>query len=60
MSISDEVCGYSIVNEAKNGDDAKKMQEENALFKSLNIDYAPDNNIDIVLDAFYKKLKSKI
>ena len=60
MSISDEVCGYSIVNEEKKGDDAKKMQEENALFKSLNIDYAPDNNIDIVLDAFYKKLKSKI
>lgn len=60
MSISDEVGGYSIVNEAKNGDDAKKMQEENVLFKSLNIDYAPDNNIDIVLDAFYKKLKSKI
>lgn len=36
------------------------MQEENELFKSLNIDYAPDNNIDIVLDAFYKKLKSKV
>jgi len=36
------------------------MQKENELFKSLNIDYAPDNNIDLVLDAFYKKLKSKV
>lgn len=36
------------------------MKKENELFKSLAIDYAPDNNIDIVLDAFYNKLKSKL
>lgn len=35
------------------------MQEENELFKSLDINYAPDNNIDIVLDALYNKLKEK-
>lgn len=60
MSISDEVNGYDIASDVKNNDDNNKMQEENELFKSLNIDYAPDNNLDIVLDAFYKKLKEKI
>ena len=39
--------------------DEKKMQEENEIFKSLNINYAPDNNIDIVLDALYNKLNVK-
>ena len=36
------------------------MKKENELFRSLAIDYTPDNNIDIVLDAFYNKLKSKL
>lgn len=35
------------------------MQRENELFKSLGINYASDNNIDIVLDALYNKLKAK-
>ena len=60
MSINDEIGGYDIIDQKSNNDDASKMQKENELFKSLNIDYAPDNNIDLVLDAFYKKLKSKV
>lgn len=40
--------------------DSAKMQEEDALFKSMNVDYAPDNNLDIVLDAFYAKIKEKM
>ena len=36
------------------------MQQENELFKSIGIDYSPDNNIDIVLDALYMKLKTKL
>ena len=60
LSISDEIGGYDIIKSQTNDDDNKKMQEENQLFRSLNIDYAPDNNIDLVLDTMYKKLKSKL
>ena len=60
LSIGDEIGGYDIIKSQTNDDDNKKMQEENQLFRSLNIDYAPDNNIDLVLDTMYKKLKSKL
>lgn len=36
------------------------MASEDALFKSKNINYAPDNNIDVVLEKLYLKLKSKL
>lgn len=60
MSISDEIGGYDIIDNKSSDDDPNKMQQENEVFKSLNIDYAPDNNIDIVLDTLYKKLKCKM
>ena len=60
MSISDEISGYDIIDTKPSDDDPNKMQQENEVFKSLNIDYAPDNNIDIVLDTLYKKLKCKM
>ena len=60
MSIGDEIGAYDIIDE---GNEVKieqdTMQEENDLFKSLNINYAPDNNIDVVLDALYSKIKAK-
>lgn len=37
-----------------------KMKEEDLLFKSMKINYAPDNNIDRVLELLYSKLESKI
>lgn len=36
------------------------MDEENEIFKSMKVDYSPDNNIDMVLDLFYEKLTEKI
>jgi hypothetical protein len=36
------------------------MQKEDAMFKSLNINYNPDNSIDLVLDSLYSKLMTKI
>lgn len=61
LSISDEVGGYDIVSQQHSDvDNEEAMKKENELFRSLVIDYAPDNNIDIVLDAFYNKLKSKL
>jgi hypothetical protein len=35
------------------------MQKEDAIFKSLNINYNPDNSIDLVLDSLYSKLITK-
>lgn len=60
LSIGDEVGGYDIINESQYENDEQAMQTENALFKSLAIDYAPDNNIDVVLGTFYNKVKSKL
>ena len=36
------------------------MQEEDKTFKSMNINYAPDNSIDKILEMTYEKLKSKV
>lgn len=35
------------------------MKEEDAIFKQLNINYAPDNNIDSILETTYEMLKSR-
>jgi hypothetical protein len=35
------------------------MQEEDAIFKSLNVNYAPDNNVDVILDTLYAKILEK-
>ena len=60
LSIADEVGAYSIEDVKAKTIDNDVMQHENELFKSLNIDYAPDNNLDIVLDTLYVKLKEKM
>ena len=38
----------------------EKMRSEDAIFKSMGINYSPDNNIDNLLEKVYMKLKSKI
>jgi len=35
------------------------MQEEDKIFKSMNVNYAPDNNIDKVLEILYSRLREK-
>ena len=35
------------------------IKQEDAAFKQLNINYAPDNNIDSILETFYEMLKSR-
>ena len=60
LSISNEIGVFHTIDIDKNQLDPKKMQEEDALFKSMNIDYAPDNNIDVILDSLYDKIKEKI
>ena len=38
----------------------EKMAAEDKMFRELNINFAPDNNIDEVLEAVWAKLKSKM
>lgn len=59
LSIPSEIGVFKLVGSNDNID-SKKMQEEDAIFKTLNIDYSPDNNLDIVLNAFYAKIKQKM
>lgn len=51
-----------LQNYNKHGDEPAqdKMRTEDAIFKSMKINYAPDNNIDRVLELLYDKLESKI
>lgn len=61
LSISDEYGTFRFVNTNKNDEiSQEKMNEENEIFKSMKIDYSPDNNIDMVLDMFYLKLTEKL
>ena len=60
LSIFDEIGTFHVVPIEKSSLDPNKIQEEDAIFKSMNIDYAPDNNIDVILDSFYSKIKEKI
>lgn len=36
------------------------MKKEDELFKSKKVNYAADNDIDIVLEAMYNMLNSKL
>lgn len=36
------------------------MQREDAMFKQMNISFAPDNNIDMVLERLAEQLKKKL
>lgn len=60
LSVPEEVGAIAVVPGLDGDLDQKKMQEEDATFKSIEgLDYSPDNNLDIILDAFYKKVKEK-
>ena len=38
----------------------EKMKDEDIKFKNMNVNYAPDNNIDAVLELLYQKIQSKL
>ena len=61
LSIVDEIGVYHIEEIPSSiRTTPQTMQEEDGIFRSMNVDYAPDNNIDQVLDMFYAKLKEKM
>lgn len=40
--------------------EASNMQKEDQIFKTKQVKYEPDNNIDMVLETVYKKLNEKL
>ena len=57
LSIPSEIGVFTTIDNGSGNIDPKKMQEEDTIFKAMNIDYSPDNNIDKILEEFYALLK---
>lgn len=57
LSFPSEIGTFKLYSETVDDIDQKKMQEEDQMFKSLAIDFSPDNNIDKILEDFYIVVK---
>ena len=60
LTVESEYKVFESINKNEQADDQNILREEDAKFKSMNIDIHPDNNIDMVLEAIYNKFKEKI
>ena len=60
LTVESEYKVFESINKNEQVDDQNILREEDAKFKSMNIDIHPDNNIDMVLEAVYNKFKEKI
>lgn len=60
LSISDEIGSFHQISLDGDSIDQYKMKEEDGIFKQMKVEFAPDNNIDMVLDMFYQKVKEKL
>ena len=58
LSIAEENKTFGSLN-VKQNISQQTMAAEDAIFKSLNVNHAPDNNIDVVLDTLYAKILQK-
>ncbi len=60
MTVGSEYKTFRTLPDAKKEkNDPKVMQEEDAVFKSMNLNYAPDNAIDPILETLWDKISSK-
>ena len=60
LSISDEIGSFHQIDVGLENIDQQKMKEEDRIFKEMRVEFAPDNNLDTVLDTFYQKVKEKL
>ena len=62
LSIKEECGAFSLKKQWHDPHslDKETMQKEDALFKSMNVNFAPDNNIDVVLETVYQKIQEKL
>lgn len=49
----------TLLDAKKEQSDPKAMQAEDAVFKSMNLNYAPDNAIDPILEALWDRISAK-
>ena len=62
MTVGSEFGAFRVHRSAADAETrppADVMQREDAEFKALAVDYSPDNSIDVVLERFWEKVKSK-
>lgn len=50
----------SILDPVDNDDKQRMMQKEDEMFKKMEINFAPDNNVDMVLERLAEQLKKKL
>lgn len=60
LSIPSEQYAFHLLDTKNDPPDPDKMKAEDVMFKSMNVDYSPDNNIDIILEMFHKKIQDKM
>lgn len=61
LTIPEEKGAFTTVKINKNDDvTSVQMKAEDEIFKSMNVNFASDNNIDQLLEQTYEKLKSKL
>lgn len=60
LSIPSEVGVFTQDQESHQRNQSDDMQKEDMIFKTLNLNFVPDNNIDQLLVDVINKLKSKV
>lgn len=62
MTVGSELGVYRISDEPPSRENKigqETMQAEDLLFRKMNVNYAPDNNIDLIIDLMTKKIIEK-
>lgn len=59
LSIPSEQYAFHVLDIKRDPPDPSKMKAEDAIFKLMDVDYSPDNNIDIILELFHRKIQEK-
>jgi hypothetical protein len=59
LAVGKEVGAFCNMDIDDGPLDQAKMKEEDAVFKAMNVDYSPDNNVDFILEALWRKILAK-
>jgi hypothetical protein len=59
MTVPEEIGVFNTSTSDVNEPTQEKMSKEDQIFRSLAINFAPDNNIDELLECVWNKLKNK-
>ena len=59
MTVKEEI-GMMTIHALPTNETREMIQAEDSLFKSLEIEFSPDNNVDVVLETLFAKIKQKM